>query len=385
MEKVEEGKAELARSLKEAFEGLVDHRRHNHIHPLVNIIVIALLAVIAGADDFTEFEEYGQAKKEWLSGFLDMSSGVPSHDTFNRVFSCLDPIHWQGCFLNWVRHVLKGRHREGDILALDGKCLKGSGDKEEQAVYMVNAWSTSLGLCLAQSKVQTKSNEITALPGLIETLDLFDLSGCTVTVDAMGAQREVARLLTEKGASYLLALKDNQPKLAEDVEWLFKDALQHNFQDIPHSFAQTSEKGHGRGEQRRCWVLSDLSYLESHHWPGLKAVVRIENTRTLKADTSTEVRYYLSGSTAGADHTLGAVRAHWGVENSLHWLLDVVFSEDEHRARQGHAAENLAILRRLALNLIKQTPKPKKGISFKNMRKRAGWNTDFLETVLAQL
>jgi len=351
---------------------------------LLNIVVIALLAVIAGADDFTEFEEYGLAKREWLSRFLDMSKGIPSHDTFNRVFSCLDPIHWQGCFVKWVRYILKNKHQEGDSLALDGKCLRGSGDKEE-AVYMVNAWSTRLGLCLAQNKVQSKSNEITALPDLIETLGLFDLSGCTVSIDTMGAQREVAGLLDEKGAFYLLALKDNQPKLAEDVQWLFEDAFKQQFANIPHSFAQTHDQAHGREELRRCWVLSELSYLQPHAWPGLKAVARIENTPILKGVASSQVRYYLCGHSFAADRALCSVRAHWGVENGLHWLLDVVFAEDQHRARQGHAPENLAVLRRLALNLIKQTPKPKKRMSFKNMRKRAGWDTTFLETVLAQL
>jgi predicted transposase YbfD/YdcC len=276
--------------------------------------------------------------------------------------------------------------------------LRGSNSDDDKAVCLVNAWSTRLGLCLTQTTVSQKSNEITALPHVIETLALFDLTGCIITVDAMGAQREVARLLTEKHALYILALKDNQAKLAEDVRWLFDDAFKHNFQDVPHDFFETQEQAHGRLEIRRCWVLSELSYLEHHNWPGLERVVLIESERTVKGVTSVERRFYLSALTEGAEATLAIVRAHWGVEreqpercclvskkNSLHWVLDVIFAEDSHQVRADHAAANLGVLRRWALNLLRLTPSPRKNMSLKNKRNRAGWDDSFLELVLAQL
>jgi predicted transposase YbfD/YdcC len=378
-------KPELAIGIREAFKELPDPRAENTVHPLINIIVIALVAVIGGANDYTEFEEFGEAKREWLSGFLDLGTGIPSHDTFGRLFARLDPMRWQSCLVDWVRYAVEGNLIKGDVIGLDGKCLRGTHEDDERATYLVNAWSTRLGISLAQSKVNAKSNEITALPELIETLDLFDVSGCTVTIDAMGAQREIARLVLQKDANYVVALKDNQPKLHEDVKWLFKDAFEHDFKQRPHDYAQTQERGHGRDEVRCCWVMNELSYLDTHTWPGLQSIVLVESQRTLKGVTSTERRYYLSSLEATASEHLAIIRAHWQVENSLHWVLDVVFNEDQHRARKDHAPANLAMLRQLALNLLKRTPPPKSKMSLKNLRKRAGWDTHFLEHVLAQL
>jgi predicted transposase YbfD/YdcC len=378
-------KAELAISLREAFQELPDPRAENTVHPLINIIGIALVAMIAGANDYTEFEEFGESKKEWLGGFLDVATGIPSHDTFGRLFARLDPVRWQSCLVDWVRYAVKGKLIKGDVIGLDGKCLRGTHEDDERATYLVNAWSSSLGISLAQSKVNAKSNEMTALPEVIETLDLFDVSGCTVTIDAMGTQREIARLVLEKDANYVLALKNNQPKLYEDVKWLFKDAFEHDFEQHPHSYNHTQERGHGRDEVRRCWVMNELSYLNTHTWPGLQSIVLIESQRTLKGFTSTKRRYYLSSLSATASEHLAIIRAHWQVENSLHWVLDVIFNEDQHRARKDHAPANLAMLRQLALNLLKRTPPPKAKMSLKNLRKRAGWDTDFLEHVIAQL
>jgi predicted transposase YbfD/YdcC len=378
-------KPELAISLRETFKELPDPRAENTIHPLMNIIVIALIAVIGGANDYTEFEEFGLAKREWLSQFLKLETGIPSHDTFGRFFSRLDPTRWQSCLIDWVRYAVKGKLIKGDVIGLDGKCLRGTREEEARATYLVNAWSTTLGISLAQTKVNAKSNEVTALPDLIETLDLFDVSACTVTIDAMGAQREIARLILEKEAHYVVALKDNQPKLYEDVQWLFNDAFEHDFVHRPHSYTQTQERGHGRDELRRCWLLTELSYLETHTWPGLHSVVLIESQRTLKGVTSTERRYYLSSLNKPASELLAIIRSHWQVENSLHWILDVIFNEDKHRARKDHAPANLGMLRQLALNLLKRTPLPKPTMSLKNLRKRAGWDTGFLEQVLAQL
>jgi predicted transposase YbfD/YdcC len=375
----------LVVSLKEAFKELPDPRAENSKHPQINIIAIALIATIGGANDYTEFEEFGESKQEWLRRFLDLKTGIPSHDTFGRVFAKLDPLRWQSCLVDWVRYTVKGKLLKGDVIGLDGKCLRGTCEDEERAMYLVNAWSTTLGISLAQTNVTAKSNEITALPDLIETLDLFDVSGCTVTIDAMGTQRDIARLVMEKDAQYLLALKKNQPTLYEAVSWLFEDAFKHNFVDRPHSFMHTQEQGHGREEQRPCWVLSELSYLEPHAWPGLQSVVLIESQRTLKGVSSFERRYYLSSLRVTATEHLRIIRSHWQIENALHWVLAVIFNEDKHRARKDHAPANLAMLRQLALNLLKRTSPPKPKMSLKNLRKRAGWDTDFLEHVLAQL
>jgi predicted transposase YbfD/YdcC len=374
----------LTNSIHQAFQDLDDPRANNRIHPLINVVFTALVAVIAGANDFTEIEEFAHAKQAFLSKFLNLNEGIPTHDTFARIFARLNPSSWQTCLLDWIRVRLQG-HLKSDHIAIDGKVLRGSNSDEMKAVCLVNAWSTRLGLCLTQTTVNQKSNEITALPHVIETLDLFDLTGTTITIDAMGAQREIARLLTQKQAMYLLALKDNQPKLAGDVRWLFEDAQNRNFEGVPHDFHSTKEVAHGRVEVRQCWVLSDLSYLEPHAWPGLERVVLIESIRTLKGVTSRESRYYLSSVTSGAAATLATVRAHWGVENALHWELDVVFAEDAHRVQAGHSAANLGGLRRFALNLLRCTPSPRKNMSLKNKRARAGWDDSFLEAVLMQL
>lgn len=378
-------KPELAQSLKETFKELPDPRAENTVHPLMNIIVIALVAVVAGANDYTEFEEFGLAKREWLGQFLNLTTGIPSHDTFGRFFARLDPVRWQSCLVDWVRYAVKGKLIKGDVIGLDGKCLRGTREEETHATYLVNAWSTTLGISLAQSKVTAKSNEITALPDVIETLDLFDVSDCTVTIDAMGAQREIARLVLAKEAQYVVALKGNQPKLYEDVQWLFQDAFNHDFGQRPHDYAQTQERGHGRDELRRCFVLTDLSYLNTHAWPGLHSIILVESQRTFQGITSLEKRYYLSSLKKSASEVLAIIRSHWQVENSLHWILDVIFLEDKHRARKDHAPTNLSMLRQLALNLLKRAQPPKPKMSLKNLRKRAGWDSDFLELVLAQL
>ncbi len=378
-------KPELALSIREAFKELPDPRAENSIHPLINIIVIGLVAVIGGANDYTEFEEFGEGHKEWLRSFLNLEAGIPSHDTFGRLFARLNPVQWQSCLLEWVRYTLKGKLLDEDVIAVDGKCLRGSMQEDERATYLVNAWSTGLGLSLAQVKVTAKSNEITAIPDIIETLDLFDISNCTITLDAMGTQREIARLVLQKQAHYIMTLKDNQAKLRDDVQWLLKDAFDHHFKNRPYSYTQTQERGHGRSEVRRCWVLTDLSYLDTHAWPGLKSIVLIESHRTLKDVVSVEKRFYISSLNSTASEMLRMIRSHWQIENSLHWVLDVVFNEDNHRAKKDHAPVNLALLRHFALNLLKSTTPPKPHMSLKNLRKRAGWDTHFLEHVLAQL
>lgn len=351
-------------------------------HPLVNVVVIALCAVIAEAESFYDIEAFGQTKREWLAQFLDLRKGVPSHDTFGRVFARLNPTHFQSCFLDWVRSTIGGSLRPEDVLAIDGKRLCGSARSEVRAVHMLNVWSHQHGLCLSSTAVDGKSNEITAVPGLLDTLSLLDLADCIITVDALNSQREVASKLIEHDADYVMALKGNQPKLHEDVVWLFEDGLETRLKGVEHDLYETSERGHGRIERRQCLVLSELSYLEEHRWPGLRSVARVTCERSLKEKTSTQTRYYLCSLEANAKKVLHTVRTHWEVENKLHWTLDVVFGEDAHCYAKDHGPENMAVLRQLALNLLRKDSS--KG-SLKSKRKRAAWNDDFRAQLLARL
>lgn len=371
---------ELLRESVAAFEELDDPRKaRGRQDKLVDIVCIALVAVLGGADNFCEIEEFGKAKEGWLRQFLALPEGIPSHDTFNRVFSLLNPSKWQSFFLGWVRQAIAGK-LGAEHISIDGKEMNGSGQGDYEKVIQVSAWATHRGLALAQLSVDEKSNEITVLPSIIETLDLFDLSGCLVSIDAIGTQREVSRMLHERKCRYIQALKDNQPKLAEDVRWMFEDSKQH--QTIEPEVAQTYDKAHGREEIRRCHLISEVDFLKDHAWPGLQAVAMVESSRTLKDKTSVEQRYFLLNHSPTPTQLLADVRAHWGIENRLHWVLDVVFHEDDHSLSKDHAPQNFNILRQLALNLIKLDPS--KG-SIKAKRKRAAWSLSFLESLLANL
>lgn len=369
------------RSAVEHFSALPDPRvERTKKHKLTDIVVIALCAVIANAESFVDIEDFGRAKEEWLRKFLELPAGIPSHDTFTRVFARLDPTQWQLCFLDWVRSVAGGQ-LSGDTVALDGKSLRGSAPAGERAVHMLSAWSTRHGLCLAQEAVDGKSNEISALPAVIDTLSLLELSGCIVTIDAMGAQREVARKLQAQEADYVLALKGNQTYLHEDVREMFEDARKRSF-EVEHDYFETSERGHGREEIRRCWTLPATPDLDEHVWPGLASVILVEGERTVGGQTSMEQRYFLTSLAGNARQALAAVRAHWGIENQLHWVLDVVFGEDGHSYARDHGPENMAVMRQLALNLVRRDTS--KG-SLKGKRKRAGWDEDYLAHLLIQL
>lgn len=372
---------EFLRESVEAFSELDDPRGKKGIqHKLVDIVSIALTAVLAGADNFCEIEDFGRSKKDWLGEFLELPNGIPSHDTFNRVFCLLLPSKWQGFFLGWVRRAIASR-LGGEHIAIDGKEMNGSGQGEYAKVTQVSAWATHRGLALAQLSVDEKSNEITVLPSMIETLELFDLSGCVVTIDAIGTQREVARLLEEREARYIQALKGNQPKLAEDVRWLLENQL-HQPQNQPLDFHQTHDKAHGRQEIRRCWVTDQIDFLQTHRWPGLQSVALVESERTLKGTPTLDQRFFLLNYTPPANDLLLDVRNHWAIENRLHWVLDVAFNEDDHTLSRGYAPQNFNILRQLALNLIKLDPS--KG-SIRVKRKRAAWSLDFLRQLLTNL
>ena len=351
-------------------------------HQLIDVIVIAICAVICGADSWVDVEMFGKAKKDWLSRLLELPNGIPSHDTFGRIFAMLDPVQFESCFMEWVEAV--NEVMEGQVVAIDGKTIRRSHDRQagKSAVHMVSAWASANHLVLGQIKVDDHSNEITAIP---ELLGALDVSGCTVTIDAIGCQKEIATTITDRGADYVLALKQNQPQLYDDVTEMFDHARRAGFSDLPHHFCETVGKGHGRIEKRRCWAVSDpdhLDYVNDHNqWSGLKSLAMVESERTENGKTSTQTRYYISSLPNDARMLLSSVRTHWGIENSVHWVLDVAFGEDASRVRQGNAAENLSVLRRMALNMLKAETTSQGGVAAK--RKRAGWDEDYLLLVLA--
>lgn len=356
-----------------------DERGKEHL--LLDIITIAICAVICGAEGWTDIEEYGRAKVHWLQTFLSLPNGIPTHDTFARLFARLEPEQMQQCFIEWIGAI--SQLTQGEIIALDGKTVRGSYDSSGKgAIHMVSAWASTNRLVLGQRKVQEKSNEIRAIPELLEVLAI---AGCIVTIDAMGCQREIAAAIIDQGADYVLALKDNQPTLFEDVQWLFEQAQSIQFQDVEHDVAQSLDKGHGRIEVRRCYTLSgsELDYLvQKNQWKGLQTVAMVESERRLNGKVSTERRYYLSSLSKDAAVINAAIRSHWTIENGLHWVLDVSFHEDACRIRKDHAPQNMSLLRQIALNLLGQDKSTKVGISAK--RKKAGWDDAYLARILAQ-
>ena len=365
------------------FENIDDPRRdEGKRHPLISIIVLALCAVICHADTWPEVEEFAQTKEEWFRQFLELPHGIPSHDTFRRVFLLLDPEQLQQAFLAWVEAVQE--ITGGDVIAIDGKTLRRAFTQggKKGAIHMVNAWSSQNHLVLGQVKVDAKSNEITAIPQLLEMLLL---QGCIVTIDAMGCQREIAQKILDEKADYLLALKKNQGTLYDDVDHLFTYAQAENFDQPDMDYAQQVGKAHGRVENRQCWVVAApewLAYLRRQHdWPQLRTIIKIEARRsTDDKRRKVDKRYYISSLRPDATRILAATRAHWGIENKVHWVLDIAFREDESRLRMGNGQENMAALRRWALNLIRQETSVKKSI--KTKRLKAGWDNDYLLKVL---
>jgi predicted transposase YbfD/YdcC len=350
----------------------------------VDILVITICAVICGADDYVAIADYGEAKQEWFKQFLELPTGIPSHDTFWRVFQLLDPEQFQVCFLEWISAA--ARVSDGQVIAIDGKRLRRSYAKEDgkAAIHMVSAWATANGMVLGQQKVDEKSNEITAIPLLLRCLDI---SGCLVTIDAMGCQTEIADLIIEGGGDYLLSLKGNQGNLHDDVILLFDDLEESGFTAYTYDHARTVDKDHGRIEVRQCWTISDpecIRFLRgADKWSGLHTVVKVQAERYIGDKHSLDTRYFITSCEDDAAQILQNTRQHWHIENSLHWVLDIAFREDECRIRKGHGAQNFAILRHIALNLLKQELSAKIGI--KNKRLRAGWNNDYLANVLSTL
>ena len=343
--------------LAEVFVSITDPRQPGKVeHDLVELLVVAVSAVLVGADTFVEIELWAKEKLDWLQGYLKLEHGIPSHDTFGRLFGLIDPGEFEAAFRRWVSSVVPALGAE--IVAIDGKTSRRSGKVDATPLHLVSAFAAGAGLVLGQRATAEKSNEKTAIPQLLSVLAL---EGCIVTIDAMGTQANIAQAIRERGADYVLAVKDNQPILADSVRdffALFKAAPEKT----PHTVAETVEKDHGRLETRRCYAFDQLDCLHrAEQWPGLKSFAVIESERLANGKLSTERRFYISSLPAEAARLAYAVRQHWKVENCLHWCMDVAFADDQMRARTGHAAHNLSVLKQLTLNLIRLDPTQRKG------------------------
>lgn len=364
--------------VQDHFADLTDPRRREVTYPLINVVVIAVCAVICGADDFVAIAKFGVTKRAWFARFLDLTSGIPSHDRFNAILAAIKPAEFEKCLLSWITtlHEITA----GQVIAIDGKTLRRSFDaaSSKSAIHMVSAWATANHISLGQVVVDEKSNEITAIPKLLEMLEL---SGALVTIDAMGCQTEIARQIVDAEADYCLAVKGNQPTLHQGIVDFFDKHMEDDFMRTPVRRHQTEEAGHGREEIRYYFICPVPEDLPDHsRWAGLKAIgIVISNTQRGGKDCG-QVRYYILSKYVAARRFATAVRGHWGIENRLHWQLDVTFQEDQCRIRQGHADENFSILRRSALSLLKNEPTLKVGI--KNKRLNAGWDESYLEKVL---
>jgi predicted transposase YbfD/YdcC len=362
----------------------VERTRH---HKLTDVLIISICTLLCGGESFNDMEDFGNAKRDWFDSFLDLEGGIPSHDTFNRVFAALDPRAFLDCFLRWTQSLRQAVEQE--IVALDGKALRRALNSGQSLKYVVSAWAESNNLVLGQLKVAEKSNEITAVPELLRVLEL---SGCIVTLDAMGCQKKIAREIIESDADYVLALKGNQETVHEEVKMFLDDALHQRSAPRPKNVKpskaaanlaihETVEKDHGRIETRRYFQSAELDWFAGREdWEGLRSVGMIEAIREVGEKRTVERRYYLSSLPQGVEAFARAVRGHWGVENKLHWVLDVQMGEDSSRARSGHAAENLATLRRLALNLLKRDQTKRRGIKGKQLN--AGWDHAYLLRLL---
>lgn len=372
-------KAKESIAISEHFSCVSDPRMINKSsHLLIDIITITICAVICGADDWTDVELFGRTKKTWLKKFLRLPKGIPSHDTFGRVFSMIATDELEKAFLSWVKAIAE---TVTGVVAIDGKTLRRSYDasSNKKAIHMVSAWAAENGMVLGQLKTEEKSNEITAIPALLE---LLEVKGCIVTIDAMGCQKEIAAKIVEKQADYVLALKRNQESLYDEVFDFFQSAQETNFDGLQWDFHETEDRNHGRHEIRRYWTVTGLEGLEqAKKWPRLRMVGMVESECTCKGETTREFRFYISSLESTAKFFANAVRSHWGIENSLHWVLDMSFREDESRIRAGNAAENFSIIRRLVLNLIKQEKSIQKGVKAKRLL--AGWDDDYFLKILS--
>jgi predicted transposase YbfD/YdcC len=353
----------------ENFSQLEDPRiERQKLYPLIEIVFLVVCAKICGAESFREYVRFGQAKITLLQERLPFVKGIPSKATLSRVFKLINPELLKGCFIGWMKTLYVSVM--DDIIPIDGKTLRGSHQSGEGAIHMVSAYSHKTHLVLGQQKVDEKSNEITAIPKLI---DLIDIKGSTITIDAMGTQKTIAKKIIDNEADYILALKDNHKNLNEDVQLYLDTEYDKPNQGNLLSHSE-SDKGHGRIEERTCFVTDKIDWLvDKDEWKGLNAIAMIESKRTLKGRTSIERRYYLTSRDADPEYLNMAIRSHWSIENKLHWVLDVTMGEDGSRVRKDHAPENLAIVRHISLNMLQEAKKSIKDMSIKGFRKMAGW------------
>ena len=367
-------------SFEESFSSLNDPRIEGRTdYPLLEILFLCISSIICGMDGWEDIEDFGHSKLDWLKRFFPYENGIPKHDTIARVISRLSPTGLQNCFVEWVKSI--SELTDGEVIAIDGKCARRSYDKrnKKSAIHMVSAWACTNGIVLGQKKTDDKSNEITAIPKLLETLEI---KGCIITIDAMGCQKEIAKSISEKGADYVLALKGNQGELNEMVEDLFSNGFDNDFKNLKLEKDNDLDKGHGRVEQRTCYVLPVPKYLEyfKEDWCALKTFICIESKRQIKDKTETEKRYYISSLKPNAQKISQSIRSHWAIENNLHWVLDVTFNEDDCRIRRGMASENMTVMRHLAINLLKQDKKNK--IYIPRKQRKALFYDDYRESLL---
>jgi predicted transposase YbfD/YdcC len=374
----------LETSILSHFADLEDPRgEKNRAHPLINVVSIAILGVICGADNWVSIETYGKAKASWLGTFLDLSSGIPSHDTFGRVFRWLDEAAFQARFVEWTQRICQATG--GQVVAMDGKQLRRSHDRqhERDGIWMVSAWASENRIVLGQTKVDDKSNEITAIPHLLAQLDL---SGCVVTVDALNTQTKIAEQIVAADADYIMAVKGNQGTMYEDLHLLFEGFEEAFYRDVSYQTAKMTHQEHGREEYRQVWVVSEPEYRQyvrrAGKWANLRSLIKLITVRYVVATDKLETtsRYFISSWQASAQAFLQAIRDHWQIENGLHWVLDIAFCEDDSRIRKDHAPQNMALLRHIALNLLKQDTSTNVGIATK--RQRAGWDNVYLEKII---
>ena len=366
-------------SLIHHFSVIVDPRvERGKEHGLIDVILIALCAMLCGAETFVDFQDFGKAKQDWLRTFLDLPNGIPSHDTFGRIFAMLDPTQFCECFRNWTQSMRTAI--SGEIVAIDGKTLRRSHDRTngKKAIHMVSAWARENGMVLGQIKVDEKSNEITAIPELLRVLEL---TGCIVTIDAMGCQKKIATEICNADADYVLALKGNQETIHNEVRTFLEDAQSNGFAKVPYTHLETVEKEHGRIETRRYSITGEIDWMADRlEWEGLRSIGMVESVRDIQGVVTTERRFFLCSIPPDAATFARAVRGHWAIENTLHWSLDVSFGEDQCRVRAGYAAQNLALLRHMTINILKADTTKKRGI--KGKQKNAAWDLSYLLSLL---
>jgi len=366
------------KTIEDFFKKIEDHRRHNKLHKLIDVIIIAICGVIAGADTYEQIENFGKKRKRWLSRFLELPHGIPSHDTFGRILERMNPDEFQNSFKSWIGSVTE--RTKGQVIAIDGKTLRRSHDEssDKKAIHMISAWASSNQVVLGQLKTEEKSNEITAIPNLLKMLDV---SGCIITIDAMGTQKKIAETIMDKKGDYVLALKENHKTLYNDTALFFKEIENMKKEGFIFDEYETVDGDHGRIETRKYIMTSDIDWLQDkENWAGLRSLGMVESSREIKGECSHEKRYYISSLDCDAKRFGNAVRSHWGIENSVHWVLDIAFREDESRVRKGSAPENFAAIRHIALNLLRNN-KMFKG-SVKSKRLNAAMDIDYLENVM---